>query len=159
MRESKIMSEIRDKLSHGLVRLFRNNTGVGLAIQHKHPYTRQALISACIALAEKGGGTAQRIRFGLAVGSGDLIGWRQVLITPEMVGMTVAQVVSCEVKTDRGAVKMEQSNWMAAINGAGGLAFVARSVEEAKNNLSSPIDNPLSGGARSTQTNTGDKPK
>lgn len=147
MRESKILQLIRDKLSNGAVRLFRNNTGVGLAVQHKHPYTQQALISACIALVEKGGGSAQRIRFGLAVGSGDLIGWRKLVITQDMVGMTVAQFASCEVKTDRGTVKMEQSNWMEAVNGSGGVAFVARSVEDAANKLETPIDTAINTGA------------
>lgn len=139
MRESKILMAIRDACNRGNVRLWRNNVGTALVINHSNPGTKQAIINACIELAEKRGAFAQRMSFGLAEGSGDLIGYRQVTITPEMIGSRIAVFVSCEVKTDTGRVRPEQVNWLAHISGAGGVAFVARGVEDAKKVLDSPI--------------------
>jgi hypothetical protein len=149
MRESKILMAIRDACNRGPVRLWRNNVGTALVINHSNPGMKQAIINACIELAERRSAFAQRMSFGLAEGSGDLIGYRQVTVTEEMVGMTIAVFVSCEVKTDTGRVRPEQANWLAHISGAGGLAFVARSVEDAK----LVLDNPICGVPQSSHTN------
>lgn len=137
--ESKIQTDIRDKLSNGRVRLFRNNVGQGLMISHKHGFTAQAIIGKAIDLARSLGGHAQRIRFGLAVGSGDLIGYQTVVITPEMVGKQVAVFLSCEVKTEKGPVREEQYRWAAHINSVGGRAIIARSLEAARAELDKPF--------------------
>jgi hypothetical protein len=71
------------------------------------------------------------VRYGLQPGSSDLIGWRTVTITPEMVGQQVAVFTSIEVKTPTGRVKPEQQQWLDAVQSAGGIAGVARSVEDA----------------------------
>jgi hypothetical protein len=71
------------------------------------------------------------VRYGLQPGSSDLIGWRTVTITPEMVGQQVAVFTSIEVKTATGRVKPEQQQWLDAVQAAGGIAGVARSVEDA----------------------------
>jgi ribosomal protein S19 len=42
---------------------------------------------------------ADPVQFGLCKGSADLIGWKRVTVTPEMVGSTVAVFTSIEVKT------------------------------------------------------------
>jgi hypothetical protein len=135
MRESEILSKIRDACSRGAVRLWRNNVGKGVMIQHKHAQTRQAIISECIELAKRRGGSGARITYGLQVGSGDLIGLRVVEITPEMVGRKVAVFASCEVKTDTGRESPEQVAWREFIASVGGVAMVARSVEEARAEL------------------------
>lgn len=108
MNETTILQRIRLAVSaiSGL-RLFRNNTG---------------------GMTDKNG---QFVRFGLHPGSADLIGWRTVTITPEMVGKPVAVFASVEVKTETGRVKPEQQNWLDQVTKAGGLAVVARSPEEA----------------------------
>lgn len=124
MRESKILMSIRDQCSNGDVRLYRNNVGTGLMINHKNPRVKQALINAAIQLVEKAGGFAQRLSFGLAEGSGDLIGYRRI--------GQVAQFVSIEVKTGTGRVSPEQERWLTHVNYFGGLAGIARSVEDAK---------------------------
>lgn len=135
MRESEILTKIRDTCSRGLSRLWRNNVGKGVMIQHKHSQTRQAIISECIALAAARGGSGARITYGLQVGSGDLIGYRVVTVTPEMVGRRIAVFTSAEVKTDAGRESPEQVAWREHINSVGGLAFVARSVEQAQERL------------------------
>lgn len=75
--------------------------------------------------------TGRPVQFGLARGSADLIGWRSVVVTPDMVGRTVAVFTSLEVKTTTGRLTPQQRNWMQAVLAAGGIAGVARSVADA----------------------------
>lgn len=149
MSEGKIWRDIRDKLSHGFCRWFRNEVGSGVAIRHKHPQTRQAIISECIALAAARGGSGARISYGLTVGSGDLIGPQSIVITQAMVGMKVAVFGSCETKTETGRMREEQVNWQRFIQAAGGIAIVATSVADAENKLKESVDKLLRGVPRS----------
>lgn len=149
--EAKIQADIRDRLSNGPVRLWRNTVGQGLMVTHKNGFTAQAIITKVIDLVRSLGGHAQRIRFGLAVGSGDLIGYRRITITPEMVGRDVAVFLSCEVKTEKGPIREEQCRWAAHINSAGGIAVIARSLDAARAELDKPFigvdaKNPVSTG-------------
>ena len=105
--EQQIQQYIRLACSTGDTRLFRNNTGT-LRDQHGRP-----------------------VQFGLCKGSADLIGWKRVTITPEMVGTTHAVFLSIEVKTPTGRLRPEQQQWLDAVQAAGGIAGVARSVEDA----------------------------
>jgi hypothetical protein len=111
LTEQQIQQQIRLALSRGPVRLHRNNTGT-LRDQHGRPVT-----------------------FGLARGSADLIGWTTRTITPDMVGQRVAVFTSIEVKTPTGRVSPEQRQWLQAVQAAGGIAGVARSVEDAESLL------------------------
>jgi len=105
--EQSIQQHIRLACSTGDTRLFRNNTGT-LRDQHGRP-----------------------VQFGLCKGSADLIGYRSITITPDMVGTTVAVFLSIEVKTPTGRLRPEQQQWLDAVQAAGGIAGVARSVEDA----------------------------
>jgi hypothetical protein len=105
--EQQIQQEIRIACGTGPVRLFRNNTGT-LRDQHGRP-----------------------VQFGLCKGSADLIGWRTVTVTPDMVGTQVAVFLSIEVKTPTGRLRPEQQQWLDAVQAAGGIAGVARSVDDA----------------------------
>ena len=105
--EQSIQQHIRIACSTGNTRLFRNNTGT-LRDQHGRP-----------------------VQFGLCKGSADLIGYRTITITPDMVGQRVAVFTSVEVKTPTGRVSPEQRQWLEAVQAAGGIAGVARSVEDA----------------------------
>ena len=71
------------------------------------------------------------IRFGLCVGSGDLIGWKSITITPEMVGRRVAVFLSVETKAKRGVKSEAQENWCSQVKINGGLAGFAKSIDEA----------------------------
>ena len=84
--------------------------------------------------------TGRLVTFGLARGSADLIGWRTVTITQAMVGSRIAVFTSIEVKTERGRVRPEQHAWLSTVQGAGGIAGVARSVEEAEQLLTAHPD-------------------
>lgn len=76
------------------------------------------------------------VTFGLFPGSGDLIGWRTVRITPEMVGRDIAQFLSVEVKKPKARTDkqraIDQANWRTQVNAAGGIAIEARSVQDAE---------------------------
>ena len=63
-------------------------------------------------------------------GTSDLIGWRSVVVTPAMVGQTIAVFAAVEVK-DQGRATKHQLNFIAQVQAAGGLAGVAHSIEEA----------------------------
>jgi hypothetical protein len=108
MSEQAIQQRIRLACSRGRVRLWRNNTG---------------------RLRDERG---QLVTFGLCPGSADLIGYRSVTVTPDMVGQTLAQFAAVEVKTPTGRPTPEQTAFLEHITAAGGLAGIARSVEEAR---------------------------
>ena len=66
--------------------------------------------------------------------SGDLIGWRPVVITPDMVGKCLAQFVSVECKgtdsrTDRGRLEAQQ-HWADLVNREGGYAVFVSEPEK-----------------------------
>mgnify|MGYP000025208530 CR=1 FL=1 len=107
--ETDIQQRIRLALgTRSDLRLFRNNTGT-------LPDPR----------------TGRPVQFGLARGSADLIGWRTITITPEMVGQRVAVFTSIEVKTDSGRLSPAQRNWLEAVRVAGGITGIARNVSDA----------------------------
>jgi hypothetical protein len=68
----------------------------------------------------------------LLEGSADWIGYRSVMITPDMVGKRVAQFVAIEAKSTGGVLKDEQEKFLNALKDAGGCCGVARSFEEAE---------------------------
>jgi hypothetical protein len=119
--EQRIQQEIRLAISHGDTRVFRNNTGT---------------------LKDANG---RPVQFGLCKGSADLIGWRTVTVTPEMVGTQVAVFLSIEVKTPTGRLRPEQQQWLDAVQAAGGIAGVARSVEDARTLVCDKTDTPVRG--------------
>ena len=86
--------------------------------------------------------TGRLVTFGLARGSADLIGWRTVVVTPEMVGQRIAVFTSIEVKTATGRLSPAQTHWIHAVRSAGGIAGVARSVPDALQIIGSPLRSP-----------------
>ena len=75
--------------------------------------------------------TGRPVQFGLARGSADLIGWRTITVTPDMVGQQLAVFTSIEVKTPTGRLSPAQHAWLGVVRNAGGIAGVARSVRDA----------------------------
>jgi hypothetical protein len=110
--EAQIQSEIHRALgSKPNIRIFRNHVG---AVRDERGRVHS---------------------FGLQKGSGDLIGWVSLEITPAMVGQTVAVFLSVEVKSATGRTRPEQETWARIVNAKGGIALVARSVADAENQL------------------------
>jgi len=68
---------------------------------------------------------------GLCVGSADVIGWRPTVITPDMVGQTIAVFVALEIKTPIGKASDEQIRFVRAVQHAGGIAGFPTSADEA----------------------------
>lgn len=66
-------------------------------------------------------------RFGLMPGSADLIGW--------VVVDGVAVFLSVEVKSATGKTGPQQIVWADAVNKMGGIAFIARSADDAETQL------------------------
>ena len=110
--ESYVQSLVRLEAGRKGVKLWRNNVGV---------------------LTDE---TGRPVRYGLgndspalnkSIKSGDLIGWRSILITPEHLGTRIAQFVSRECKrpnwnfsgTDR---EKAQLRWAEVVNADGGDA-------------------------------------
>jgi hypothetical protein len=83
--------------------------------------------------------TGRPVQFGLARGSADLIGWRTITVTPDMVGQRVAVFTSIEVKTPTGRLTPAQHAWLGAVHKAGGVAGVARSVADSLHIVESPL--------------------
>jgi len=75
---------------------------------------------------------ARPLHAGLTKGSADLIGWRTMPITREMVGGTVAVFTSIEVKKPTGRVTDEQQIWHDQVERCGGIAGICRSVADAE---------------------------
>ena len=105
--EAYVQNKIRLAVGSGDVRLFRNNTGALLDMQ------------------------GRLVKFGLCKGSSDLIGFRSITITPDMVGQKIAVFSAIEVR-DKGKATVEQKNFINIINNAGGYAGVAKNVNDAK---------------------------
>lgn len=67
----------------------------------------------------------QYVHFGLCTGSSDLVG----IVPPS------GRFLAIEVKTPTGVVTKEQLSFLRMVNESGGIGFIARSVEEAIENL------------------------
>jgi hypothetical protein len=65
---------------------------------------------------------------GLCVGSSDLIGYTRVVITPEMVGQTVAVFTAIEAKAPSGKATDRQVAFLERVRVDGGIAQTVRSV-------------------------------
>lgn len=81
-------------------------------------------------------------RFGLCVGSSDLIGWQSRTITPDMVGQRVAVFTAIEVKTLTGRLTDAQEHFLETVHRAGGIAIVARSEADLRRLSPDVPDNP-----------------
>lgn len=105
------------------VTLFRNNTGMGWAGKLIRKYN-----NGSVELAD-----SRPLHAGLCVGSSDLIGWTSVIVTPEMVGRTIAIFTAGEVKVfKKGSQASEdQLKFLTLVHNSGGIAKIIRSPEEA----------------------------
>jgi hypothetical protein len=119
--ESSIQADIR--LAQGLlphVRLFRNNRGV--AWMGKLLQRRGGIVTL---------ENARPVEFGLTDGASDLIGLTQIVVTPEMVGRTLAVFTAQEVKRPGVTVPDHQERFVGFVQRFGGIAGVVRSPEDA----------------------------
>jgi len=85
-------------------------------------------------IAQKDCKTCQRfgrvVSYGLHNGMPDTIGWMPVVVTPDMVGTRVALFVGIEAKRHDGRVSEDQRRILTALETAGAVQGVVRSVAE-----------------------------
>lgn len=115
MKERDIQNSIRLKFSRGNTRLFVNDQGV----------------------AEINGRT---MRYGLGVGTSDLIGVQTVTITKDMVGRQLGVAVFAEVKTEKGIVKPHQAAFLQQMAKMGAISGVVRSLNDMEKLLESVVN-------------------
>ena len=108
MTESEILKQILT-LSRGDTRLFRNNVGFD---------------------------ATNKVKYGLAPGSSDLIGWKTITITPQHVGRKIAVFTAIEVKKPGGRISPKQQRFCDFVDQCGGLSGICYSIEEAQELLS-----------------------
>ena len=120
MKEMDILKTVMLNCCRGAVRLFRQNTGTGwvgvIVGRTKDTITLK---------------NPRPLNAGLCVGSSDLIGWKSVVITPDMLGKRVAIFTALEVKTEDGRATGAQRNFISNIRDCGGISGIVRSVEDA----------------------------
>jgi hypothetical protein len=76
--------------------------------------------------------TGRWVQFGVASpGGSDLIGYRTITITPDMVGQQVAVFTAIEIKTSAGRATPAQQHFIDHIRKAGGIAAIVRSTADA----------------------------
>lgn len=121
MKETPLLKRVRVALSRLGCVMFRNNVGAAWQGDAVELGGNKVLIT-----------NARRVKYGLFVGSSDLIGWRSVTVTQDMVGKSVAVFVALETKGKHGRLTQEQRGFIGAVANAGGFAGHARTVEEAE---------------------------
>lgn len=108
-QETAIMRRIMLALSEAGCIIWRNEVSGAWVGKVIHKDSDQVTLS-----------NARMIRFGLAIGSSDLIG-----VAPN------GQFLAVEVKTKTGRASKEQTQFIKAVRAAGGIAGIARSPQEA----------------------------
>lgn len=104
--ETNIMNRIMLKMSQKGFLCWRNNTGLFKSLDGK-----------------------QTVRVG-QVGSSDIMAIKPTVITPDMVGQTVAVFVAVEVKTATGRQSEAQKKWQTAVEKLGVKYILARSEND-----------------------------
>ena len=107
--ETKIMNTILMALSKAGCLVFRNETAGAWVGKVLHKDAGQVTLT-----------NASMVKFGLMVGSADIIG-----ISP------TGKFLAVEIKTSKGCATKEQLRFIEAVNNAGGIAGIARSVSDA----------------------------
>lgn len=121
MKESNVIARVRLVAQQlGLI-LFRNNTGQTFTGDTIRLQDGSILIK-----------NPRPIRFGLTLGSSDLIGWTEHTIREMDVGRRVAIFTALEAKTERGQITADQENFLARLRASGGIAAIVRSESDAQ---------------------------
>ncbi len=105
-QETEILNRWRLKWAKWAV-LLRNNTGMFLTLDGE-----------------------RRVMAGLGRGTSDFIGWKTIIVTPDMVGKKVALFCAVEGKTPDGRLSEEQAHFIHMVRQAGGIAMVVRSEDQ-----------------------------
>jgi len=110
------------------VRIFRNNQGFAWIGQSVNIHKRQEVIvnPGDVIIRQ-----ARAFNAGLCKGSSDFIGFKSMVVTPEMVGTTVAIFLASEIKTKTGKASPEQILFTNMVNKFGGIGIIVTDENEA----------------------------
>lgn len=126
MLESIVQKMTRLRLSTCGFTMWRNNVGSAWQGNAEVIAPSRILIS-----------NARRVAYGLTKGASDLIGFKPVVITQEMVGKTFPIFTVVETKRPGGRISAEQNIFLDCIRKAGGIAIVAKKPDDINEGLAS----------------------
>lgn len=123
-QEGAVIARVQIDSSAKGWRLFRNSVGMAWQGNKVGEFIKDGVRIVMLKMA-------RRIKYGLGVGTSDLVGWQPVVITQEMVGQTIAQftVVECKTQGYKRTTE-EQDNFLEQVAMAGGAAYIARGKGE-----------------------------
>lgn len=127
-KENALIKRLLLAATEAGARLFRNNTGTGWVGTAQQITNRPKVVT--LNPGDVYIRNARPLHAGLVKGSSDLIGWKPVKVTEEMIGTTVAVFYAVEVKTGRQRATKEQAKFLQIVRNAGGEALVARKIED-----------------------------
>lgn len=114
-KETAVLNRVMLRWCQGFNRIFRNNQGVAWFSTDKPVRSGRDIILR----------DAHAVTFGVGGdGGSDLIGWRSIIITPDMVGQRIAQFAALEIKRPGGVASKEQLNFIKTVETAGGIGMV-----------------------------------
>lgn len=117
--ETSLMRAVMLRASELGARLFRNQTG-----------KYRLALPSCPTCRQHG----RVVASGLVKGGPDLVGWKSVVITPEMVGLRFAMFVAVELKSVGARTDPErleqQKTFLRAVNEAGGIGRIVDDVAD-----------------------------
>ncbi|MDX0262459.1 hypothetical protein GOC60_14850 [Sinorhizobium meliloti] len=125
MSETPLMRRLMKKATRLGARLFRQNTGMGW-VGRSQRFDRPGTIE--VRPGDVVIRNARPFHAGFE-GLSDSGGWSPLVITPELMGATVAIYTQVEVKEDARPTTA-QLDWIAAVKAAGGRAGIAHNEDE-----------------------------
>lgn len=126
---NEVMKPAMLALSRAGAVVFRHNVAQGVvgAVEWIKGLRRQVWVSPGDAVVRG----ARVLHAGLINGGSDLIGWRSVVVTQEMVGKRIAVFLAVETKAETGRKRTEQETFVKNVSEAGGIAGFAYTADEA----------------------------
>lgn len=113
MGASEITARLMISWSKVKGRLFRNNTGSGWTSNIKWSMPDGSLVLK----------NPRPLKAGLVKGGSDTIGWTPIVITREMIDLTLPVFTAIEIKGDKDRPTKEQLNFIDEVNKANGIGF------------------------------------
>jgi hypothetical protein len=130
--ENQTMKKIQIAATAVGARLFRNNSALGWVGESRRITSRTTVtLNDGDVIVYK----ARPLHAGLCKGSSDLIGFRTLKITADMIGKSIAQFCAVEVKSETGKPTLEQISFLNILRDKGALSLLTRSVEDAVKEL------------------------
>jgi len=125
MAEADEMRRLMKEATRLGARLFRQQVGMGwIGKSFRIERKKMASVDAGDVIVK----SARPFHTGFP-GWSDTGGWTPVVVTPEMVGTTIAVYTAVEIKA-KSSLSAEQRAFLTAVKNAGGIAGVARNEQE-----------------------------